>query len=112
MMAEQKLFDPDATPTPADLKRMFRKNNPETSKQAAKKVLAKVGTQKYVVLQAFKERFPQGFTDEELIDYCDLRLDNARKRRVDLYNDGIVENSGKTRLTSSGCQAIVWRLAR
>jgi hypothetical protein len=112
MISEQTLFDPDSTPTPAQLKRMFRKNNPETSKQAAKKVLAKVGTQKYVVLQAFKERYPEGFTDEELIDYCDLRLDNARKRRVDLYNDGLVEKTSRTRTTTSGCEAIVWRLAK
>lgn len=110
MLVESTLFDPDNLPTDAQLRRMYRKSNPETSKQAAKKV--KVGSQKHHVLEVFQQAYPKGFTDEELIEACYLKNDNARKRRVDLYNDGLVENTGLTRLTSSDCPAIVWRYVK
>jgi hypothetical protein len=95
----------------AQLNRMSRTENPQTSHDAAAKALPKVGTHKAIVLQAFKDRGDFGFTDEELIEYCDLKNDAARKRRVDLYNDGLVIKTDMKRITTSKCEAHVFKLA-
>lgn len=107
-----RIADPTSSYSePKELKRMYRADGPETSKAAAQKAFPKTGTQAHEVLEAFKAIGERGFTDEELIEYCTLKNDNARKRRVDLYNNGWIQKTSETRLTTSDCEATVWRLA-
>lgn len=64
------------------------------------------------VLVAFLSRGARGFTDEELI-YAISRQNgrgpnSIRPRRVELFEAGHVHDSGQTRTTRAGRNAVVW----
>lgn len=81
--------------------------HPETSRQAAERVMPRTGTQRRRVLAAL-QGFPDGMTDEELQTRLGLRLQSEIPRRFELVRDGWVKDSGRRRQTSSGAQAIIW----
>ena len=49
-----------------------------------------------------------GLTDERGIEITGLSESTYRPRRLELMGDGAVRNSGKTRLTKRGRDAVVW----
>lgn len=49
-----------------------------------------------------------GATDEEVQDATDMNPNTQRPRRIELVIAGLVEDSGQTRKTRSGTQAVVW----
>lgn len=49
-----------------------------------------------------------GATDEEVRTALNLRYGSGCARRKELQDRGLVRNSGKTRLTTVGRNAIVW----
>ncbi|MHB1035228.1 MAG: hypothetical protein ACYC0Y_11335 [Pirellulales bacterium] len=49
-----------------------------------------------------------GLTDEQISQALNVRPDSARARRIHLVHAGQVVDSGRRRLTLSGCQATVW----
>jgi hypothetical protein len=53
---------------------------------------------------------PWGLTDFELADLMERAQTSAGKRRCELRDLGLVEDSGLRRRTPSGATAIVWRL--
>jgi hypothetical protein len=52
----------------------------------------------------------QPSTDEEMQHYLDLSANTQRPRRRELQLMERIEDSGETRLTRSGRQAVVWRI--
>jgi hypothetical protein len=49
-----------------------------------------------------------GLCDHEIIDLTGLSPNTARPTRISLMKDGFVVNSGRTRKTPEGNDAIVW----
>lgn len=49
-----------------------------------------------------------GLTDDELQVRLRMNPSTERPRRIELQNAGCVEDSGRTRKTRSGMQAVVW----
>ena len=52
-----------------------------------------------------------GWTDEEMQDHLDMGANTQRPRRCELVALGKIKDSGKTRPTRSGRDAVVWVLA-
>ncbi len=83
-----------------------RRNSPPTSKAAARTV--KTGTVRYDVLQALRGA-PHGMTHHELIARFPNRAESSiRTRTSELVEMGLVKDSGHTRSTRAGNEAIVW----
>jgi predicted transcriptional regulator len=65
-------------------------------------------TQRRRVFLFILNRGPLGATLEEIEVALDLSGNTIRPRRVELEAKGFVEDSGRTRKTTSGREAIVW----
>lgn len=79
----------------------------ETSRAAAAAYLPHARTARERVYWTIAES-PDGLTDEEVQDALDMNPSTQRPRRVELVEIGIVEDSGRTRPTRSGMEAVVW----
>lgn len=79
-----------------------------TSVAAAERVKPKSGTQRWRVLRVVVDAGEEGVTDEEVQDRIGLPLNTVRPRRLELVEGGYVIDSGDTRPTAGGSQAIVW----
>ena len=79
-----------------------------TSKAAAKAIAPVAGTQRALVLSEIKCMCEYGRTDGELQAICGLAGDTVRPRRGELLKAGLIRDSGKTRKTASGRDAVVW----
>lgn len=88
------------------------RDHPETSVYAARLALPKTGSIRHNVLRAIAKRGPDGATDEEIQDTLGCRANTQRPRRVELVNEGWVEDSGLRRPTVTGAPSIVWRLSQ
>jgi hypothetical protein len=66
-------------------------------------------TTKLKQVSAFiSQRGSDGATDEEIQHALYMNPSTQRPRRVGLVDDGSVRDSGRTRKTRSGRQAVVW----
>jgi 5-methylcytosine-specific restriction protein B len=76
--------------------------------------LPKEGTWSYRVLMTVADRGSQGATDDELAQMLQAPggLNNIRPRRNELVGEGLLEDAGDRRETSSGKTATVWTLNR
>lgn len=54
------------------------------------------------------ERVADGLTDEQVQEALCMSSNTQRPRRVELQRAGLVHDSGRTRATHSGAQAVVW----
>lgn len=90
-----------------------RSSDPETSHAAARAVRA--GTWRARVLESFRAARSaghDGLTDRELeLLWPEARPQTVRTRRSELAAEGYVVDSGRTRRTDAGLEAIVWVLA-
>ncbi len=84
------------------------REHPETAKKAADRIQPATGTQRQRVLTALAE-VTDGMTDEELQSVLTMNPSSQRPRRIELVEQGWVEDSGTRRKTTSGTEAIVWR---
>ncbi len=64
-----------------------------------------------LILVALREAGPRGATDAELQNRCGLEGNTERPRRQSLQRRGLIRDSGRTRPTPAGRQAVVWVLA-
>lgn len=80
----------------------------ETSLKAALRALPKSGTKRARYYDHLKRC--GGATDEEMERALGISGNTVRPTRVSLVRDGLVEDSGLTRPTISGNDAIVWRV--
>ena len=79
-----------------------------TSKAAAKEIAPVAGTQRAMILDAIRLYGDYGLTDLGIREYCALSGDTVRPRRGELLKAGLIRDSGKTRKTASGRDAVVW----
>lgn len=77
-----------------------------TSQAAADAIAPHLNRMERIVFEALKR---EPMTDLELIEVTGLGQ-SARPRRIKLTERGLVEDSGTTRKTASGRQAVVWRV--
>ncbi len=82
----------------------------ETSRATAVSILPRVGTKEHLVLCFISICHRGGCTDEEGMTGLHMSGDTYRPRRIKLVEKGLVEDSGITRPTQSGQQAVVWKL--
>lgn len=82
----------------------------ETQRLAAFEALPQTGTQRRRVLNAISRAGDDGRTDEELQRELEMNPSTQRPRRVELVEQGWIEDSGHRRSTRSGRSAVVWIL--
>jgi hypothetical protein len=80
-----------------------------TSRAAAKAIQPCAQTLRWAVLAFLRRQGELGATDAEIQSSLALNPSTARPRRIELVSAGLVVDSGLTRPTASGRQAIVWR---
>ncbi len=81
-----------------------------TSAAAAASMTTHVGPLEAKVLRLIKKNGKHGATDSEVETTLGLRHQTASARRRTLVLKGLVKDSGLTRKTQSGRQAVVWIL--
>jgi hypothetical protein len=86
-----------------------RPTDPETSHSAANLYPRLRGADRRRVLLVH-ERHPQGLTDFELAAIVGRQQTSAGKRRGELRDMGLIEDSGFRRAAPSMSPAIVWRI--
>lgn len=79
-----------------------------TSRAAAKAIEPVAGTQRAAVLAEIRIAGQRGRTDCEIQAMCMLPGDSVGPRRGKLVEDGLIVDSGRTRKTASGRDAVVW----
>ena len=85
-------------------------NHSATSIEAARAILGKVYRKEQQILALFEyaKKYPPGWTDDELIAHFGTH--SVRPRRIFLVACGKLRDSGTTRKTRSGRNAVVWVL--
>jgi hypothetical protein len=70
-----------------------------------------VGTTRATLEGLYRDRYPDGYTDDELVQRTGMSLDTIRctAGRFTIHANGNLEDSGERRLTRHGRLAIVWR---
>ena len=88
------------------------RNPRPTQVKAAERVAPRMFTQRARVLSIIREysqfEVNPGITDEAIADALCMSLNSVRPRRLELLEAGWVKDSGRTRKTRSGSDAIVW----
>jgi len=88
-----------------------RATDPGTSWAAAAFTEPRAGTNRALALRLLREH-PDGLTDYELADLSGLQQNSIGKRRGELRDAGLVQDSGRRRRAPSGAAAIVWVATR
>lgn len=83
----------------------------KTSKDAALRALPRVGTKRSILLEFLRGRGLVGATDEEMQTMVPMAANTQRPRRVELAQGLHIKDSGRTRKTISGDDAVVWCVA-
>ena len=86
-----------------------RNSDPHTSHEAAARSPKLRARDRKMCLEAHY-RHPAGLTDFELGDVVGRQQTSAGKRRCELRDMGLIEDSGMRRSAPSGSSAIVWRI--
>lgn len=81
-----------------------------TSIKAAQQIKKAIGPL-HIRILAHLEKHPDGATDEEIMAALDMPGNTERPRRRELQQMGKIVDSGETRRTKSGREAVVWRTA-
>jgi hypothetical protein len=79
-----------------------------TSIAAAEAAKPTAETYRLAVLLWLRHKGVLGGTDEEIQSALVMNQNTQRPRRVELVRMGLVKDSGRTRPTRSGRQAVVW----
>ena len=85
----------------------YQKHSP-TSVAAAHAIESRAGSIRGRVYQWLMDEGQNGATDLEMQETLDIQADTQRPRRRELQERGLVIDSGKTRKTRSGREAVVW----
>ena len=88
------------------------KRTPAQTSAAARQHVVDSGSaahQKSRVLEFLRGRGDHGATDEEIQIGLGISSKSEPGRRLELQRDGLVESTGRTRPTTSGHAATVWR---
>ena len=79
-----------------------------TSAAAYEKARPKFGSNRAKVYQFILDQQEQGATDQELQQAVKISGDTLRPTRLSLLKDGLIYDSGKTRLNANNNECIVW----
>lgn len=79
-----------------------------TSLAAAEAIQPKLGALQAWVLDYIRACKHYGATDEQMQHAMSLGANTQRPRRRELQLAGLIKDSGRTRATASGRQAVVW----
>lgn len=88
-----------------------RATDPDTSHAAARDAARRAPRMRERVLLTLIAAGARGMTDFELAHALGAQQTSAGKRRGELVEAGLVENSGIKRPAPSGSAAIVWRIS-
>lgn len=91
-----------------ELPHLSRTNDRDTARAAGERVNLTEGQRK--VFLALAGAGSRGLLDHDHQRLCDLIPTSAGKRRLELMQMGLVEDSGHRRATDTGTAAIVWVL--
>ena len=80
----------------------------QTSREAADAIVPQSATLRRAVLEFLRSRGFDGATDEQMQDGIPMPASTQRPRRVELVEANLVRDSGTTRKTKSGRNAVVW----
>ena len=80
-----------------------------TEREAADSMRPHAETQAGVVYDAIANSRAYGMTIDEIATHTGIRESSVCARRKALEEAGLIVNSGKTRKTTSGRSAVVWR---
>lgn len=80
----------------------------QTSIEAANAIEPVKQSLKDIIYQAFLAVGVTGLTDDEIFTRTQIDLNTIRPRRVELFNAGKIEVTGRKRQTRSGRNAAVW----
>jgi transcription initiation factor IIE alpha subunit len=86
----------------------FQRHSP-TSKAAAEAIKPRIGEMHEMILRFL--HLWGAATDEQMQNELKMPANTQRRRRRELQNAKLIVNSGRTRATQSGRQAVVWILA-
>jgi len=86
-------------------------NGTPTSRAAAESVKHSAASMRSQILQLLRTRADLGLTCDDVEVYRGYRHQTASARIRELSLSGHIRNSGKTRKTRSGREAIVWVVA-
>lgn len=91
-----------------DAKKLVRRSDPSTSREAAEKIFAKLRPLQQQVYEVLKSAGPAGLTDLDLEERCGSHGSTYRTRRAELVNDkGLVVDTGRKRM-QKGRNRIIW----
>jgi hypothetical protein len=85
------------------------KNAKGTSRWAANRVMPKTGSIRLSVYEYLIRQGLRGATDNEMQQALQMSGDTQRPSRVKLLRDGLIIDSGTTRINLNGNPATVWR---
>lgn len=91
-----------------DLKKLFRRHDPDTSKQAAESIVDDLTLLQEDVLAYAWDKGGDGFTDHELSRDFNCFGSTYRSRRAELTKLGKIIPTDKRSRTPSGRNAVVW----
>ena len=100
-MHQRNLFDQPEPAPPCQ-------KHSETSRAAAEQIEPRAATLRRAVLDFLRARGAQGATDEEGMTALAMAGNTYRPRRIECFQAGLIVDSGLTRPTRSGRQAVVW----
>jgi len=85
----------------------FQDHSP-TSADAARGIEPRTESLRRAVLDYLRGRGAEGATDEAIQEALQMNPSTQRPRRIECVELGLVRDSGRTRPTRSGRQAVVW----
>ena len=102
-----KAFKANRAPLERNTVRIGKKH-PQTSQNAAQRVLPRTGTKRKVLYDLIRAHGAQGLCDHEIESLTGWHTNTSRSTRNGLMNDGWIMDSGQRRVTPQGNKAIVW----
>ncbi len=103
-------YVPDRAALP-ELHTLYRKDDPDTSRQAAESVEPHLTEIQANVLGIIADSGEYGLTDEQLSERFGTSTSTARTRRAELADRGMVIEAAARRTLRSGRQGRVWKIA-
>ena len=94
-----------------DNKVIIANNARNTSRIAAERVYPKSGSIRLSVYEYLIRQGLRGATDQEVQSALNMSGDSVRPSRITLLRDGLIIDSGETRLNANGNPCTVWRAA-
>lgn len=87
---------------------MYRRHDPDTSKEAAESIVESLTLLQEDVLAYARDRGSEGFTDEQLSRDFHCYGSTYRSRRAELTKLGKIVPTDRRRRMASGRNAVVW----